>query len=287
MNKFELILRERLEDLRDEGYGDFVAKGIPGVPREKILGVRVPEIRGVTAYAIGEIFSGKKVWSHADAERLMLEEKAPGGSDAGQLTLAKSDGFNVELYHGMNKFLQDLPHSFLEYDYAHADIISRMNNFEECVSEVNKFLPYVNNWAVCDTMNPKIFQKNLDEVLSLSLGWMKSEEAFIVRFGAVMMMRYFLEERFSESFLNELVTVGWRAENEKKWTEEERYYVRMMVAWYFATALAKQWEAALAVLTEEKLPVWTHNKAIQKAIESRRITLEQKDLLRGFRCRRA
>ena len=132
MNKFELILRERLEDLRDEAYGDFVAKGIPGVPREKILGVRVPEIRGATAYALGEIFP--------------------------------------------TEFLQDLPHYFLEYDYAHAEIISQMNNFEECVSELNKFLPYVNNWAVCDTMNPKIFRKNLDKVLPLAFEWMESGE---------------------------------------------------------------------------------------------------------------
>ncbi len=243
MNKFELILRERLEDLRDEAYGDFVAKGIPGVPREKILGVRVPEIRGATAYALGEIFP--------------------------------------------MEFLQDLPHYFLEYDYAHAEIISQMNNFEECVSELNKFLPYVNNWAVCDTMNPKIFRKNLDKVLPLAFEWMESEQAFTVRFGMLTMMRYFLDEQFSADFLNHIVKVGWRAENEKGWTEEERYYVRMMVAWYFATALAKQWEAALAILTEEKLPVWTHNKAIQKACESRRITPEQKDLLRGFKRRMA
>ncbi|MDO4889113.1 MAG: DNA alkylation repair protein [Candidatus Saccharibacteria bacterium] len=240
MNKFELILRERLEDLRDEAYGDFVAKGIPGVPREKILGVRVPEIRGAAAYALGEIFP--------------------------------------------TEFLQDLPHYFLEYDYAHAEIISQMNNFEECVSELNKFLPYVNNWAVCDTMNPKIFRKNLDKVLPLAFEWMESEQAFTVRFGMLTMMRYFLDEQFSADFLNHIVKVGWRAENEKGWTEEERYYVRMMVAWYFATALAKQWEAALVILTEEKLPAWTHNKAIQKACESRRITPEQKDLLRGFKC---
>lgn len=268
MNKFELILRERLEDLRDESYGDFVAKGIPGVCRKNILGVRVPEIRGVVAYAIGEIFSGEKSWS---------------ASEARQLTLAKSDDFNVELYHEMNNFLEDLPHPFLEYDYAHAEIISRVNNFSECVSAVNKFLPYVNNWAVCDTLNPKIFRKNLDEVLPLAFSWMRDERAFTARFGVVTLMRYFLDEKFVVESLEEVVSIGRRAEKKKGWTEEERYYVRMVVAWYFATALAKQWERALEVLTEEKLPVWTHNKAIQKAIESRRITEEQKELLRGLK----
>ena len=268
MNKFELILREKLEDLRDDAYGDFTAKGIPGVPREKILGVRIPEIRGVTAYALGEIFSGKKTWSVAEAERL---------------TQAKSNGFNIELYHEMNKFLEDLPHSFLEYNYAHAEIISRMNNFSECVSEVNKFLPYVNNWAVCDTMNPKILRKNLNETLALAFDWMKNEHAFAVRFGMLTMMRYFLDEAFSEDFLGKIVESGKRAESEKSWTEQERYYVRMMAAWYFATALAKQYEAILPILTEEKLPVWTHNKTIQKAIESRRISPEQKEFLRGIK----
>ena len=268
MNKFELILREKLEDLRDEAYGDFTAKGIPGVSRGNILGVRIPEIRGVTAYAIGEIFSGKKTWSLAEAERL---------------TLAKSDGFNIELYHEMNNFLRDLPHVFLEYDYAHADIISRMNNFDECVLEVNKFLPYVNNWAVCDTMKPKIFEKNLEAVLPFAMELLEDKHAFSVRFGMLTMMRYFLDDKFSASFLEKIVLAGKRAESEKGWNREEQYYVRMMTAWYFATALSKQWEAALAILTEEKLPVWTHNKAIQKACESRRITPEQKMLLRGLK----
>lgn len=180
----------------------------------------------------------------------------------------------------MNNFLENLPHSFLEYDYAHAEIISRMNNFSECVDLLNKFLPYVNNWAVCDTLNPKIFKKNLDEVLMLSLGWMESKKVFVVRFGVVMQMRYFLDEEFSAEFLEKITEVAWRAE--KEWNRE-RYYVRMGVAWYFATALAKQYDAVVAVFTEEKLPVWVHNKAIQKAIESRRVTEERKEFLRGIK----
>ena len=255
-----------MEDVRDEAYGDFVSRLIPEMPRAQIIGVRVPEIRSICGYALGEIFGRSKGWS------LM---------DSGQLTRAKLNGFNVELYHEMNNFLADLPHSFLEYDYAHAEIISRVNNFEDCVSLLNKFLPYVNNWAVCDTLNPKIFRKNLDKVLPISYEWMESREAFVVRFGVGTQMRYFLDEEFSVDFIEKVVTVAWRAE--KEWKEGEQYYVRMMVAWYFATALSKQWEAAVVILTEEKLPVWVHNKAIQKAIESRRITPEQKEFLRGLK----
>lgn len=283
MNKFELILREKLEDLRDEAYGDFTSKGIPGVSREQILGVRIPEIRGVTAYAMGEIFPGQKTWSFEEAEQLAAGNKAASSTGSKRLTLVESDGFNVELYHEMNKFLEDLPHFFLEYNYAHAEIISRMNNFSECVSEVNKFLPYVNNWAVCDTMKPKVFEKNLEGTLSFALGLLGDKHAFSVRFGMLTMMRYFLDEKFAADFLERITEVAWRAETEKKWNTEEKYYVRMMTAWYLATALSKQWEATLAILTEEKLPVWTHNKAIQKACESRRITVEQKDLLRGLK----
>lgn len=266
MNKFELILRGRMEDVRDEVYGDFVSRLIPEMKRGQILGVRVPEIRSICGYALGEIFGRAKGWS------LM---------DSGQLTRAKSNGFNVELYHEMNKFLADLPHSFLEYDYAHAEIISRVNNFSECVSLVEEFLPYVNNWAVCDTLNPKVFRKNSEELLVFSLKWMESERAFTTRFGMGVQMRYFLDEKFSSDLMEKVVAVAQRAERD--WTGEEQYYVRMMVAWYFATALCKQWEAAVAILAEEKLPIWTHNKAIQKAIESRRITLEQKDFLRGLK----
>lgn len=283
MNKFELILRERLEDLRDESYGDFTAKGIPGVPREKILGVRIPEIRGVVAYAVGEIFSGRKTWSFEEAERSSVGKRESKQKTDKRLTQANSNVFDVELYHEMNKFLEDLPHSFLEYDYAHAEIISRMNNFDECISEVSKFLPYVNNWAVCDTMKPKVFEKNLEGTLSFALGLLGDKHAFSVRFGMLTMMRYFLDEKFAADFLEKIVEAAWWAETEQKWNTEEKYYVRMMTAWYLATALSKQWEATLAILTEEKLPVWTHNKAIQKACESRRITVEQKDLLRGLK----
>lgn len=262
MNIFELKLREKLEDLRDEAYGDFVARGLPGIPRERVLGVRVPEMRAAVDDLLMLVFR-QKIWSR-------------------ELTEKKESGLDLKLYHEMNNFLEDLPHPFLEYDIAHVEIISQMGNFEECMIELNRFLPYVNNWEVCDVMNPRVFRKNLGEVGKYCADWMGMEKPYKRRFGVVTMMRYFLDEKyFSLEQLDLIVKCGTEIRDE--WTDEETYYVQMAVAWYFATALCKQWEAALTVLTEERLPKWVHNKAIQKAVESRRITEEQKDLLRGLK----
>lgn len=263
MNSFEIILREKLEDLRDDAYGDFIAKGIPGFSRDYFLGVRVPEIRRVADEMLMLVF-GQKKWSR-------------------ELTNTLGDDFDKKLYHGMNNFLEDLPHSYLEYDFCQVEIISQMDNFEECLQEVQRFLPYVNNWAVCDTLNPGVFKSNLERVLGLAFDWMKSERAFTVRFGIGEMQRFFLAEGFSPDFLERVAVCADRAETEDKWTESEKYYVKMMVAWYMATALAKKWDAALEIITSGRLPAWVHNKAIQKAVESRRITREQKGLLRGLK----
>ncbi|MBQ9029654.1 DNA alkylation repair protein [Candidatus Saccharibacteria bacterium] len=256
-------MREKLEDLRDDAYGDFIAKGIPGFSRTYFLGVRVPEIRRMTDEMLMLVF-GQRKWSR-------------------ELTSKLSNGFNKKLYHEMNKFLEDLPHPFLEYDFAQVEIISQIDNFEECLQEIQKFLPYVNNWAVCDTLNPSIFKKNLDRVLELAFEWMEDERAFVVRFGIGEMQRFFLAERFSPDFLEKVAVCADRVEAESGWAENEKYYVRMMVAWYMATALAKQWDATLEILTAGCLPEWVHNKAIQKAIESRRISREQKAFLRGLK----
>ena len=253
MNKFEQILRVKLEDLRDEDYGDFVFRGVPGIAREKILGVRVPEVRNVTDYALGEIF-GKKSWNGVEVER------------------GKADG--RELYREMNNFLEDLPHFYREYNHAHVEIIYQVNDFDECVRLLDKFLPYVDNWEISDGINPKIFKKHPEEVLMLARRWMRSEHEFTQRVGILMMMKHFLDERFLSDFLEEVVEAAG---------ESEKYYVQMMVAWYLATALSKQWEAAIEILTEERLPILVHNKAISKAVESRRISAEQKDFLRGLR----
>lgn len=263
MNSFEIILREKLEDLRDDAYGDFIAKGIPGFSRNYFLGVRVPEIRRATDEMLMLVF-GQKKWHR-------------------ELTGKLHDGFDEKLYHSMNNFLIDLPHPFLEYDFAQVEIISQMDNFGDCLQEVQKFLPYVNNWAICDTLNPAVFRKNLEQVLEFAFEWMKSERAFVVRFGIGEMQRFFLMDGFSPDFLERVAVCADRAETESRWSESEKYYVKMMVAWYMATALAKQWDATLEILTAGRLPEWVHNKAIQKAIESRRISREQKELLRGLK----
>ncbi|MBQ9017350.1 DNA alkylation repair protein [Candidatus Saccharibacteria bacterium] len=279
MNRFELELRQRLEDWRDEAYGDFIFRGVPGMKREQILGVRVPEIRAALWETLMLVF---------DSEMLRKG-----------LTLSGEGVLDEGLYHEMNIFLNNLPHFYREYDHANVAIINRMNNFEECIELLNKFLPHVNNWEICDAINPKVFRKHPKEVWQLCEGWLGSLKPFQQRFGIVTAMRYFLDdERFFEEQFDWIEMVAHQADtvidirdNWKKmgwdwetwWTDDEAYYVRMAIAWYLATALAKQWEAALSVLTEERLPTLVHNRAIQKALESRRISQEQKELLRELK----
>lgn len=170
-------------------------------------------------------------------------------------------------------FLQQLPHEYYEENNLHAFLIEQIKDYETCVREWDRFLPYVDNWATCDMPSPKVFQKHLSELLTQIRQWMDSGETYTVRFGIGMLMRLYLApETFSPEYLQ------WVAE-----VHSEEYYVNMMVAWYFATALAKQWEAVIPYIEERRLSQWCHNKAIQKAIESSRIMPEQKDNLRSLR----
>ena len=140
---------------------------------------------------------------------------------------------------------------------------------------VNQFLPYVDNWATCDQMSPKVFKKNKDKLLDEITGWINSEDTYTIRFGIGMLMTHYLDEDFKPSYM-ELVS-GLRS---------DEYYVNMMIAWYFATALAKQYDDAVKYIEERKLDDWTHNKAIQKAVESYRITDEQKEYLKTLKVKR-
>ncbi len=170
-------------------------------------------------------------------------------------------------------FLQQLPHEYYEENNLHAFLIEQIKDYDTCVAEWNRFLPYVDNWATCDMPSPKVFKKHLPELIPQIRQWMDSEETYTVRFGIGMLMRFYLEpETFSPEY------PGWVAE-----VRSDEYYVNMMVAWYFATALAKQWEAVIPYIEERRLTQWCHNKSIQKAVESNRITPEQKDYLRGLR----
>jgi len=169
-------------------------------------------------------------------------------------------------------FLNCLPHEYYDEDMLHALLLSEIKDMDICIREVNRFLPYVDNWAVCDIMSPKVFKKNKPVLLDNIRIWSKSEHTYTCRFGLEMLMTYFLDEDFDKEYLEIPIAA----------TSDE-YYVKMMVAWFFATALAKQWEDTVFVIENHCLANWTHNKTIQKACESYRITEEQKRYLKTLK----
>ena len=171
-------------------------------------------------------------------------------------------------------FLENLPHKFFEENQLHAFIVSGMKDYRECLGALNRFLPYVDNWATCDQMSPRVFKKHRPELLESIRGWLGSAETYTIRFGIGMLMEHYLDEDYNPACPEMVADV-----------RSEEYYVNMMIAWYFATALAKQYEAVLPFITEHRLDTWTHNKAIQKAIESFRITPEQKEYLKSLKNR--
>lgn len=175
---------------------------------------------------------------------------------------------------GYEEFLDNLPHRYFDENQLHAFIVSGIRDYDRCIKEVGRFLPYVDNWATCDQMSPKIFKKHKTNLLSYIKMWMKSSEPYTVRFGIKMLMEHFLGDDFDISFPETVAEI-----------RSEEYYVRMMIAWYFATALAKQYDAILPFVENKRLDVWTHNKAIQKAVESYRITAEQKEYLKTLKIR--
>ena len=173
-------------------------------------------------------------------------------------------------------FLEELPHQYFEENQLQAFIISRIKDLNECMENLETFLPYVDNWATCDQMSPKIFKKHKDVLLTHIKEWIDSEKTYTVRFGVGMLMEHFLDDDFDPVY-PELVAK----------LRSEEYYVNMMIAWYFATALAKQYELVLPYLEDKRLDEWVHNKAIQKSIESYRITDEQKAYLRTLKVRQS
>lgn len=170
------------------------------------------------------------------------------------------------------EFLKELPHQYFDENQLHAFIISEIKDYDECLNYINEFLPYVDNWATCDQMSPKIFKKHPDKLIEQIKVWMKSKETYTIRFGIGMLMQYYLDDNFKPEYLKLVSKI-----------KSQEYYVNMMIAWYFATALAKQYENTLPYIEEKKLDTWTHNKTIQKAIESYRITPEQKEYLRSLK----
>ena len=169
-------------------------------------------------------------------------------------------------------FLASLPHRYYEENLVHFFLIAAIRDFDECVRAVETFLPYVDCWPVCDQSSPKVFAKHHDRLLPLIRKWMGSEHVYTIRFGIRMLMNEFLGADFRPEYL------AWVAA-----VTNEEYYVRMMAAWYFATALAKQYDASIGYIEERRLPPWTNKKAIQKALESYRVTDAHKEALRGLR----
>ena len=169
-------------------------------------------------------------------------------------------------------FMQHLPHDTFEENQLHAFLISECRDFDKVIRHLQAFLPYVDNWATCDQLRPKAFKKEKERLLLYIWEWMHAQQAYTIRFGMEMLMCHYMEEAFDDQHL------AWVAD-----VKHEDYYVRMMVAWYFATALTRQYDAALPYMKEKRLERWTHNKAIQKAIESRCILDERKAYLRKLK----
>ena len=169
-------------------------------------------------------------------------------------------------------FLADLPHAYFDEDQLHAFILENIRDFDRCLEAVEIFLPYVDNWATCDQLSPKVFRREKGKLLERIRVWLGSDRTYTVRFAAGMLMLHFLDDDFDPAYPEMIAKI-----------RSDEYYINMMTAWYFATALAKQWDAALPYLQECRLDPWTHNKAIQKAVESRRITAEQKEYLRPLK----
>lgn len=169
-------------------------------------------------------------------------------------------------------FLSVLPHEFYEENNLHAFLIAEIRDFDECAGEISRFLPYVDNWATCDSLSPRVFAENRARLLPLIDEWLRSRDTYAVRFGIEMLMNHFLEEDFSPECLEKVASV-----------KSGEYYINMAAAWYFATALAKRYEEALPLFEEKRLDAWVHNKAIQKAAESFRVTNEHKAYLRTLK----
>lgn len=219
--------QSELFSMAEGEYREFSASLMPTVDKDRVLGVRIPELR---KYA-------KRLAEYED-------------------------------------FLEKLPHRYFEEDNLHAFLIEREGNFDRCIALLDKFLPYVDNWATCDSMKPKVLRDNPDKLIVHIRRWMLSGDTYTVRYGINLLMSFYLEDNFDTEYLELVAGIS-----------SEEYYVNMMRAWYFATALAKQYKFAVSYITEGKLDVWTHNKTIQKAIESNRIDKSVKGFLKQFRIR--
>lgn len=220
--------------------------------RTELLTLQDPGYRDLQIRTIPSVDAGSIIGVRTPALRTMAKE------------LSKREDIAL--------FLDDLPHKLFEENQLHAFILSGMKDAGECIKLVDKFLPYVDNWATSDQMSPKIFKKNKNLLLEYVDRWLKSDHTYVKRFAIGMLLEHFLDEDFKPSYLSKVAKI-----------RSDEYYVNMMIAWYFATALAKQYEQTLPFIEKQKLDKWTHNKSIQKAVESYRITPEQKEYLKTLK----
>jgi len=217
-----------LLEMADAAYKEFQSKLIPNIDSDKIIGVRIPELK---AFA-------KSIRDTKEAD----------------------------------EFLSSLPHKYYDENNLHAFLIAQTKNFDECIEKIDSFLPFVDNWATCDSLRPKCFRNNTDKLLVHIYRWINSNHTYTVRFGIEMLMLFYLSDKFDEKYLKTVASI----------TSNE-YYINMMIAWYFATALSKQYKAALPYLENANLSKWIQNKTIQKAVESYKINTEQKIYLKTLR----
>ena len=208
---------------------------------------------------------------HAKLMPTVNKEKIIGVRTPALRVFAKKYGKTDEA----KEYLQILPHQYYEENNLHGLLIEQIKDYDTCLRELERFLPYIDNWATCDMLAVKVVKNHLDTFIDEVYRWMESDHAYTIRFGISMLMRYYLEDAFQMVYPEKVAQI-----------RSEEYYVNMMRAWYFATALAKQYDKILPFIEKQKLDVWTHNKTIQKAIESYRITPEQKEYLRGLKIKK-
>ena len=217
-----------LFEKQDIKYRDFQAPLFPNIEKERMIGVRTPELKKL-------------------AKELYGSETA-------------------------NKFLETLPHYYFDENQLHAFLISLIKDYKTCLKEVERFLPYVDNWGTCDQLSPKVFAKHKDELIVNIKCWINSKHVYTVRFAIGVLLGLYLDESFKKEYLELVSNV-----------KSEEYYINMMIAWYFATALAKKWDSAIRYIESKKLSPWVQNKTIQKAVESYRITDDQKAYLKSLK----
>lgn len=221
-------IQEKLFELQDLGYKDFQSKLMPTVSKEKIIGVRTPQLR--------------KLAKEINKSNL------------------KAD------------FCNSLPHKYYEEDNLHAFLIEQIKDFDECIFALDDFLLFIDNWATCDMMTPKVLGENPEKLYEKIVEWSKSSYTYTVRFAIVTLMKFFMNERLDKKHLKLISSI-----------KSDEYYINMAIAWYFATALSSNWDLVIPYIENLKLDKWIHNKTIQKSVESYRITPEQKTYIKTLK----